>query len=127
MKLKRLLETFDFDDFFPEVCVMYPNAKRHKREFMRAFNMLYALEPQHSKKAIRYQLMTDPDSGNSFYGAPDSCFNASWEVLLGKEVTKDKNVDLDDTSLVANCLINIIFLGKHPQEYEDSYQKLIRA
>ena len=53
MKLKRLLETFDFDDFFPEVCVMYPNAKRHKREFMRAFNMLYALEPQPSKKAIR--------------------------------------------------------------------------
>ena len=121
MKLKQLLETFDFEDFFPEVCVMYPNAKRHKREFMRAFNMLYALEPQHSKKAIRYQLMTDPDSGNSFYGAPDSC------LLLGKEVTKDKNVDLDDTSLVANCLINIIFLGKHPQEYEDSYQKLIRA
>ena len=40
MKLKLLLETFDFDDFFPEVCVMYPNAKRHKREFMRAFNML---------------------------------------------------------------------------------------
>ena len=121
MKLKRLLETFDFDDFFPEVCVMYPNAKRHKREFMRAFNMLYALEPQPSK------LMTDPVSGDSFYGAPDSSFSASWEVLLGKEVTKDKNVDLDDTALVANCLINIIFLGKHPQEYEDSYQKLIRA
>ena len=127
MKLKRLLETFDFDDFFPEVCVMYPNAKRHKREFMRAFNMLYALEPQPSKKAIRYQLMTDPVSGDSFYGAPDSSFSASWEVLLGKEVTKDKNVNLDDTALVANCLINIIFLGKHPQEYEDSYQKLIRA
>ena len=127
MKLKLLLETFDFNDFFPEVCVMYPNAKRHKREFMRAFNMLYALEPQPSKKAIRYLLMTDPDTGNSFYGANDSCFNASWEVLLGKEVTKDKNVDLDDTSIVANCLINIIFLGKHPQEYEDSYQKLIRA
>ena len=127
MKLKRLLETFDFDDFFPEVCVMYPNAKRHKREFMRAFNMLYALEPQPSKKAIRYQLMTDPITGDPFYGAPDSNFTTTWEVLLGKEVTKDPNLYLDDTSLVANCLINVIFLGKHPQEYEDSYQKLIRA
>ena len=127
MKLKQLLETFDFEDFFPEICVMYPNAKRHKREFMRAFNMLYALDAQPSKKTIRYQLMEDPDSGDTFFGAQDSCFNASWEVLLGKEVSKDKQVDLDDTALAANCLLNVIFLGKHPVEYEDSYQKLIRG
>lgn len=127
MKLKQLLETFDFEDFFPEVCVMYPNAKRHKREFMRAFNMLYAMKPQPSKKAIRYQRLTDPDSGDMYFGAQDSCFTTTWEVLLGKEVTKDKDVDLDDTSLVANCLLNVIFLGKHPQEYEDSYMKLVRG
>ena len=127
MKLKLLLEAFDFDDFFPEVCAMYPNARRHRREFMRAFNMLYAMQPLPSKKTIRYQRLTDPDSGDIYFGAPDSCFNATWEVLLGKEVTKDKAVDLDDTSLVANCLINIIFLGRHPQEYEDSYKKLTRG
>ena len=127
MKLKQLLETFDFDDFFPEVCVMYPNARRHKREFMRAFNMLYAMQPQYTKKAIRYQRMTDPESGNMFFGAQDSCFNAQWETLLGKEVTKDKDVDLDETSIVANCLLNVVFIGKHPQEFEDSYQKLVRG
>jgi len=127
MKLKTLLETFDFDDFFPEICVMYPNAKRHKHEFLRAFNMLYALQPQPSKKNIRYQLMEDPQTGDTFCGAQDACFSAPWEVLLGKEVTKDRDVDLDDTALVANCLLNVVFIGKHPKEYEDSFQKLVRS
>ena len=33
MKVKELLQTFEFDDLFPTIAIMYPNATREKREF----------------------------------------------------------------------------------------------
>ena len=77
MKLKNLIETFDFDDFFPELCVMYPNAKHHRSEFRRAFDILQDLQPQPSKNSIRYQLLEDPVSRNNYFGAKDECFKAT--------------------------------------------------
>ncbi|MCR4852232.1 MAG: hypothetical protein K5893_01405 [Prevotella sp.] len=127
MKLKYLLESFEFDDIFPTIAVMYPNAKRHKREFRHAYDLLVDMRPTSSSKNIRYTIIEDEVSGNSYFGANDQNFRTSWDVLLGKEVKKDKGVDLSDEEIVANCLINVIFLGKHPQEFDQSYLTLTRG
>ncbi len=126
MKLKYLLESFDFDDLFPTVAVMYPNAKRHKKEFRHAFDLLTAMRPTTSAKTIRYTVISDPLSNRNFFGANDQNFRTTWDVLLGKELKKDAAVDLSDEEIAANCLINAIFLGKHPKEFENSYIALTR-
>ena len=64
MKLKLLLESFEFDDIFPSVAVMYPNARRHKREFKEAFDILLSMRPTPSNKNIRYTLLHDSFSDN---------------------------------------------------------------
>lgn len=88
MKLKYLLESFEFDDIFPTIAVMYPNAKRHKREFRHAYDLLVDMRPTSSSKNIRYTIIEDEVSGNSYFGANDQNFRTSWDVLLGKEVKK---------------------------------------
>ncbi len=126
MKMKLLLESFEFDDIFPSVAMMYPNARRHKREFKEAFDILLSMRPTPSNKNIRYTLLHDSYSDNSYVGANDQSFRTSWDVLLGKEVKRDKGIDLTDEEICANCLINTIFLGKHPKAFEESYIALTR-
>ena len=126
MKLKMLLRSFDFDDVFPIVTVMYPNAKRHRKEFQQAFDMLCEMRETPSRKTIRYELMESPGGGNVFFGANDVCFRATWDVLVGKDVKKGHGVDLSDEEVAANCLINAIFIGKHPEAFEESYIRLTR-
>ena len=127
MKLKELLQAYEFDEIFPAVAVMYPNAKRHKRDFRLAYDLLLDMRPTLSKKNIRYTLMEDPSSKSHFLGANDQTFRTTWDVLLGMNVVRDKFVDLTDEELAANCLLNAIFLGKHPRDFEESYTKLVRA
>jgi len=125
MKLKYLLQSFDFDDLFPTIAVMYPNARRHKKDFRLAFDLLMDLKPTQSNKNIRYTIIKDEVMGNSYFGANDQNFRSTWDVLLGKNVTRDKGVDLTDEEIASNSLINIIFLGKHPKEFEESYNSLL--
>ena len=125
MKLKYLLQSFEFDDLFPTVAVMYPNARRHKKDFRLAFDLLMDIKPAPSNKNIRYTIIKDEVMGNSYFGANDQNFRSTWDVLLGKDVTRDKGVDLTDEEIAANSLINIIFLGKHPKEFEESYNSLL--
>lgn len=127
MKLKRLLETFDFDDLFPEVAKMYPNAKHHKKEFQEAFEIMVTMRTTASKQRINYTLIEDPNSGDFYYGANDSNFSTAWDVLLGKEVTRGKGVNLTDEEIAANCLINAIFIGKHPKAFDNAYSILVRS
>lgn len=127
MKLKELLQAYEFDEIFPHVAVMYPNSKRHKRDFRLAYDLLVNMRPTLSKKNIRYTIIDDPASKSQYFGANDNTFRTTWDVLLGMNVVRDKFVDLTDEELAANCLINTIFLGKHPQEFEESYIALSRA
>lgn len=126
MKLYQLLQAFDFGELFPEICKMYPNAKLHADTFEHAFNLLCNMRPVNGKKTIRYQVMNDPDSGEIFYGADDSNFATTWEACLGKEVKRESGVDLNDTEMVANCLLNLLFIAKHPQAFDIEYRKLMR-
>ena len=106
---------------------MYPNAKRHKKEFQEAFDILCNIHAVTSKKNILYQLIEDPNTGDAFFGAMDGNFKTTWEVIAGKNVNKVKGVDLSDEEMAANCLINTIFIGSAPKEFEASRRILIRA
>ena len=127
MKVKELLQTFDFDDLFPTIAIMYPNAKRHKREFKEAFDILTTMKATSSNKTVRYMMIEDPLTKDNFFGAQDSNFNTSWDVLVGKEVKRDKFVDLTDEEMAANIIINAIFLSKCPKTFEESQRTLKRA
>ena len=128
MKLKQLFQSIEFDELFPYVATMYPNARHHRHCFEHAYDIMVGMRAMAGvKKYIRYQLMQDEASGDSFFGAPDMCFRGSWEMLLGKDVRKDGKVDLSDVEIAANCLINMIFIGTHPREYEQEYNELIRS
>ena len=47
--------------------------------------------------------------------------------MAGKEVKRDKYVDLTDEEIAANILINAIFLGNCPKSFEESQRILRRA
>ena len=126
MKLYQLLQSFEFEELFPTVCEMFPNARLHRDVFEKAFKMLCEIQPISSKKVIRYELMDDPNSNDMIVGADDNCFNTTWDVCLGKEIKKGKGADLNDEELAANCLLNTLFIGRHPQSFEKDYRKLFR-
>lgn len=112
MKLQQIFLAYDFDEIFPEIGLMYQPARHMRKEFGKAYDELRTLKPVNSKKQVRYQLMHDPDSGEMFYGADDSCFMEPWPVVMGKELRKDGDVKLTDAQIVANCLLNLVLLGK---------------
>ena len=126
MTLQELFQSFDFEEIFPEIGLMYPHARRKCKEFSVAYMLLREMKPQRTKRQIRYQLMQDPSTNEMFYGADDTCFNEKWELLIGKEVKRDSGVDLTDTQMVANCLLNCVLIGKHPSAFEPDYQQIIR-
>ena len=108
MKLYQLLQSFEFEEIFPTVNVMFPNAQLHRDIFEKAFDMLCNIQPITSKKVIKFELMEDPNSNDMFVGANDSCFQSTWDVCLGKEIKKGKGADLNDVELAANCLLNVL-------------------
>ena len=99
MKIYQLLQSFEFEEIFPQVNVMFPNAQLHRDIFEKAFDMLCNIQPITSKKVIKFELMEDPNSNDMFVGANDSCFQSTWDVCLGKEVQKMKNAPILPHSL----------------------------
>ncbi len=63
----------------------------------------------------------------SYMGAEDKDFDATWEVIIGKNLSREKGVDLSDAELLANCLVNICFIGHHPKAFDKAYNELIKA
>ena len=45
MKLYQLLQSFEFEEIFPTVNVMFPNAQLHRDIFEKAFDMLCNIQP----------------------------------------------------------------------------------
>lgn len=125
MTLQQLLQSYDFEEIFPEVGLMYPHARRKRKEFATAYMLLREMKPQATKRQIRYQLMQDPNTNEMFFGADDACFAEKWAVLIGKEVNRDAGVDLTDTQMLANCLLNCVLIGKYPSAFEPTYQQIV--
>lgn len=126
MKLYQLLQSFEFEEIFPTVNEMFPNAHLHREVFEKAFSMLCSIQPIASKKFIKFELMEDSKSSDMFVGANDSCFQTTWDVCLGKEIKKGKGADLNNVEIAANCLLNVLFIGRHPQGFEKIYKKLFK-
>lgn len=85
MKLYQLLQSYEFEEIFPTVNVMFPNAQLHRDVFEKAFSMLCDIQPISSKKVIRFELMEDPNSSDMFVGANDSCFQTTWLYVSEKK------------------------------------------
>ncbi|WP_028898076.1 hypothetical protein [Prevotella sp. HUN102] len=125
MTLQQYFQAYDFDEIYPHIGLMYPKARKLRKEFRLAYDMLLEIKPTPTKKYIHYQLMEDPDTNEMFFGADDSNFNGPWDILLAKEVKKDGKVDLGNEEIVANCLLNTILIGRHPRAF-DQYFEAIR-
>lgn len=126
MKLKEYFQTYEFEEIYPYIGVMYPKARKQRKAFQHAYDILLKTNPVASKKYIQYQLMQDPDTNDMFFGSDDSNFNGPWDVLLGKEIKIDSNVDLTKEEIVANCFLNTILIGRHPREFEADYIEISR-
>lgn len=126
MKLQQLLQRYPFDDLMPVVADMFPGTGKYRTALQLGYDILMTMKPVTSKKNIRYRIMPDPNSDASFMGAEDAAFDTTWEVCLGKEVVKEKGVDLTDIELAANCLVNICLIGRHPKAFDEAYRMLIK-
>ncbi|EHG16365.1 hypothetical protein [Prevotella histicola] len=126
MKLKELFQAYEFDEIYPQIGLMFPKGRHLREEFRNAYNLLLDIKPVMSKKQIRYELMEDPDSNEMFFGADDHDFNGPWDVLLGKELKKGPKVDLTSEELVANCLLNVVLIGRHPRAFDKDFEKITR-
>ena len=115
-----------FDEIYPQIGLMFPKGRHLREEFRNAYNLLLDIKPVMSKKQIRYELMEDPDSNEMFFGADDHDFNGPWDVLLGKELKKGPKVDLTSEELVANCLLNVVLIGRHPRAFDKDFEKITR-
>ena len=126
MELKELFQAYEFDEIYPQIGLMFPKGRHLREEFRNAYNLLLDIKPVMSKKQIRYELMEDPDSNEMFFGADDHDFNGPWDVLLGKELKKGPKVDLTSEELVANCLLNVVLIGRHPRAFDKDFEKITR-
>lgn len=124
MKFYELLDTYNFDDLMTVVVDMFPGTGKFRKQLQHAYNILTNMRPVASKKRITYRLIHIPDSDNSYFGAHDSDFNTTWEVCLGKEVSRDKGVALTDIEMAANCLVNVCLQARHPKEFEEDFKIL---
>lgn len=126
MKLHEYIQAYEFEEVYPHIGLMFPNARKQRAEFRHAYEILLETRPVASKKYIMYQLMEDPDTNEMFFGADDSNFNGPWDVLLGKEVKIGPKVDLSKEEILANCLLNVILIGRHPKSFDKDYATIVR-
>lgn len=127
MKLQQLFFAYDFDELMPIINEMFPGTSKYREPLKKAYDIMTTLKPVASKKSIHYKIMDAPGgNGEQYMGANDVDFRGTWEVSLGKDVTRERGVDLSDTDILANCLVNLCFLGTYPKEFEKAHQELLK-
>lgn len=110
----------------PVINDMFPGTTKYREPLEEAYNTLLSLKPVASKKSIRYKILHNDKGSETYMGAEDSCFEATWEVCLGKEISREKGVDLNDAEILANCLVNLCFLGRYPKSFEAAHRQLLK-
>ena len=126
MKLYELIQAYDFDEIMPEISNMFPGTSKYRKPLQQAYDLLRKMRPVMSKKSIRYKLIRDDNSGDSYMGAADADFRCTWEVCLGKDLSRERGVDLNDAEMLANCLVNVCFTATHPRAFDEAYAELTR-
>lgn len=127
MTLKQLLAAYDFDELMPVINEMFPGTSKFRKQLGEAYQLALNMKTVSSKKTIRYKLMNIPETDHMYMGAEDACFDTSWEVCLGKEVVRDKGVDLSDIELAANGLANLCLIARGPRSFEAARMEMLRG
>lgn len=125
MKLKDLLQAYDFDELMPIIADMFPGTGKYRHPLKVAYNLLMDTSIAPSKKKIRYKVMHNEKNSYSTIGAEDRDFEGTWSFCLGKDVIREPGVDLSDIELAANCLINLCFISQYPKVFEEAHAMLI--
>lgn len=124
MRLYELLQAYDFDEIMPVIVDMFPGTGKYRGQLREAWDTLLGMRPIPSKKEIKYKFIKGANDDEQYVGADDRDFDTTWEVIIGKNVSREKGVDLNDAEMLANCLVNICLIGKHPRSFENSYMIL---
>lgn len=126
MKLKQLFQAYEFEEIMPVINEMFPGTSKYREPLKVAYDILLELEPIPSKKGILYKIIDNKANGETYMGADDNNFRSTWQVALGKSVSRAKGVTLSDAEVAANSLVNLCFLGKYPPAFEAAHKKLLK-
>lgn len=118
------MQAYEFDELMPVIVDMFPGTGKFRPQLREAWDMLLSMKPAPSKKKITYKFLKDDNSDIQYIGAEDRDFDAPWDAIIGKNLTREKGVHLSDAEMLANCLVNICLTGRHPQAFEKSYRIL---
>lgn len=127
MTLKQLLLAYGFDELMPVINDMFPGTSKFRPQLGEAYRIATGMKSVPSKKTIRYKVIHIPNSDHSYMGAEDSCFDTTWEVCLGKEVSREKGVNLADIEIAANSLVNLCLIARGPKSFDDARSQLLRG
>lgn len=124
MKLHNLIQAYEFDEIMPVVVDMFPGTGKFRPQLQQAWDLLLEMRPVPSSKTIRYKIMDGSRADEKYVGASDKDFMAPWNNIIGKDLVREKGVDLSEAELMANCLVNICLLGTHPKSFDEAYSIL---
>ena len=110
MILHEILSKYSFDTIFGELVDMMPDLNRKRHEMNEAYDFLLTQQPVASKKRITYQLIDAQDSDDCFVGAEDRCFEAQWNVITGKEVVVDNDIEITEMEIAVNSFFCILLI-----------------
>lgn len=125
MIVKEILEKYSFDIIFAELSEMMPVLHRKRADIQQAYDFLMSQAPVASKKKVVYQLIDAQDSDDCFVGAEDRCFEAQWNVILGKEVTVDDDVEISPLEIAVNCFFCTLLIGFCPRRFAELRDTLL--
>lgn len=126
MILKEIISQFSFSQVFSEICSIIPAFSSEKVAIEEAYNFLLSQQPVSSKKRITYQLIDAQDSDDCFVGAEDRCFEAQWNVIIGKEVIIEDDLEISPLEIAANSFFCILLLGFAPRRFSTLKEDLAR-
>lgn len=118
MTLHDILSRHTFAEVFGELCAVLPALADKRTELEEAYTYLLEQQPVASKKVITYELIDAQESADCFVGAEDRCFQANWNVVTGKAVAVDPDVDITPLEIAANAFLCILLLGFTPRRFQ---------
>lgn len=124
MRLYELLQAYEFDEIMPVIVDMFPGTGKFRPQLRQAWDLLQDMEPVSTDKAITYKVMKGSRENENYIGAEDRDFDAPWNVILGKNLKRERGASLNDAEMIANCLVNICLIGRHPKVFDKAYKIL---